>query len=75
MTASVAAYVRVSTDEQAEHGVSIPAQKSRLLSYCQAYGWDLLDYYVDDGYSGKSLDRPAMQRLIKDAEKKNLTQY
>lgn len=70
MTASVAAYVRVSTDEQAEHGVSIPAQKSRLLSYCQAYGWDLLDYYVDDGYSGKSLDRPAMQRLIKDAEKK-----
>lgn len=63
----VAAYIRVSTDEQAEQGISIPAQKSRLLSYCQAQGWELYDYYIDDGYSGKDLERPAMQRLIEDA--------
>jgi site-specific DNA recombinase len=62
-----AAYIRVSTDEQAEQGVSLPAQKSRLISYCQAQGWELYDFYMDDGYSGKNLDRPAMQKLLEDA--------
>ncbi|WP_341479113.1 recombinase family protein [Heliobacterium chlorum] len=62
--------MRVSTDEQAEHGISIPAQKSRLLSYCQAMDWEIFDFYVDDGYSGKNLNRPDMQRLIKDAQAK-----
>jgi len=66
----VAAYIRVSTDEQAEQGISIPAQKSRLLAYCQARGWEVYDFYVDDGYSGKDLERPAMQRLIGDAAAK-----
>ncbi|NLI11415.1 recombinase family protein [Pelotomaculum propionicicum] len=65
-----ACYIRVSTDEQAEQGISIPAQKSRLLSYCQARGWEVYGFYVDDGYSGKDLDRPAMQRLIEDAAAK-----
>lgn len=65
-----ACYIRVSTDEQAEQGISIPAQKSRLLAYCQARGWEVYDFYVDDGYSGKDLDRPAMQRLIGDAAAK-----
>jgi len=66
----VAIYVRVSTDEQAEQGISIPAQKSRLLAYCQAQGWEVYDFYIDDGYSGKDLERPAMQRLIEDATAK-----
>lgn len=63
----VAAYIRVSTDEQAEQGISIPAQKSRLAAYCQAQGWDMYSFYVDDGYSGKNLDRPAVQCLLEDA--------
>lgn len=66
----VAAYTRVSTDEQAEHGISLPAQKSRLLSFCQAQGWELYDFYIDDGYSGKNLKRPAMQKMIEDAQLK-----
>ncbi len=66
----VAAYVRVSTEEQAEMGLSIPAQKSRLLAYCQSQGWEIYDFYVDDGYSGKDLERPAIKRLIKDTENK-----
>lgn len=67
---TAAAYLRVSTDEQVEHGISLPAQKSRLLAYAQAQGWELYDYYIDDGYSGKSLDRPAMQRMMDDAQNK-----
>ncbi len=66
----VAAYVRVSTEEQAEIGLSIPAQKSRLLAYCQSQGWEIYDFYVDDGYSGKDLERPAIKRLIEDTENK-----
>lgn len=67
-----AAYIRVSTDEQAEQGISIPAQKSRLLAYCKSQGWEVFDFYIDDGYSGKNLDRPAIQRLIQDVEAKKV---
>lgn len=65
-----AAYLRVSTDEQAEHGISLPAQKTRLQAYIQAQGWELYDFYMDDGYSGKNLDRPAMIKMICDAQAK-----
>ncbi|MBP2651942.1 MAG: hypothetical protein H6Q74_2767 [Firmicutes bacterium] len=64
---TAAAYIRVSTDEQAEQNISIPAQKSRIISYCHAKGWTIYDYYIDDGYSGKDLSRPNMARLITDA--------
>lgn len=64
----VACYIRVSTEEQAEQGLSIPAQKSRLIAYSKSQGWELYDFYIDDGYSGKDLERPAMQRLILEAE-------
>jgi site-specific DNA recombinase len=64
-------YARVSTDEQAEQGISIPLQKSRITSYCQAKGWHLEGFYVDDGYSGKNLERKDMPRLIDDSKTKN----
>ncbi|BAF58340.1 hypothetical protein PTH_0159 [Pelotomaculum thermopropionicum SI] len=66
MSNTVACYIRVSTDEQAEQGISIPAQKSRLLAFCRSQGWNIYGFYIDDGYSGKDLDRPAMRRLIGD---------
>lgn len=68
MRISAAGYVRVSTDEQADQGISIPAQKARITAYCQAQGWDLFDFYIDDGFSGKNIKRPAMQQLIVDAK-------
>ncbi|AQS60191.1 recombinase family protein [Desulforamulus ferrireducens] len=66
-----ACYIRVSTDEQAEQGISIPAQKSRLLAYCQAQGWEVYDFFIDDGYSGKDLQRPGMQRMLTAAKNKH----
>lgn len=66
------AYLRVSTEEQVEHGLSLAAQKSRLLAYCHSQNWDIYDFYSDDGYSGKNLQRPAIQRLIGDCESKKL---
>lgn len=60
----VALYIRVSTQEQAQEGYSIGEQRERLIAYCKAQNWVIADVYVDGGYSGANLNRPAMQKLI-----------
>lgn len=65
-----ALYTRVSTDEQAREGVSLAAQREALVAFCRSQGWDVADVYTDDGFSGKNLDRPAMQRLLRDVAAK-----
>jgi site-specific DNA recombinase len=61
----VAAYIRVSTDEQAQEGYSIPAQRNRLEAYAISQGWEIVQYYVDEGISAKDMNRPELQRMIK----------
>ena len=64
-----ALYIRVSTDRQAEEGYSIEVQTERLEAYTKTFDGDVqYELYIDDGFSGASLERPAMQRLIADAE-------
>ncbi|MEA4972953.1 hypothetical protein SDC9_108704 [bioreactor metagenome] len=63
----VGIYARVSTQEQAQEGYSIDAQKERLGNYCKAKDWKVVANYIDAGYSGSNLNRPAMQSLIDDA--------
>jgi DNA invertase Pin-like site-specific DNA recombinase len=60
------AYIRVSTEEQASHGLSIPAQKEALESYARLRGLDIAEFIVDAGVSGgKPLGaRPGGQRLL-----------
>lgn len=65
----VAAYIRVSTDEQADKGNSLNEQQERLAAYCIAMGWQKPHFFIDDGYSAKNLKRPAMQKMIKSVEK------
>ena len=60
-------YARVSTDSQLE-GYSIDAQKEFLLSYAKSKDYTEFEYYIDGGYSGKDLNRPAIQRLIEDCK-------
>lgn len=65
----VAIYVRVSTEEQAEHGYSIDAQLNTLRDYCRLYNKEVFHEYVDRGISGKEMTRrEQLQRLLKDAE-------
>ena len=65
-----AIYCRVSTEEQATEGFSIHAQKDKLTKYANINDWDIVDYYVDDGISGKNLtERPEVTRLIEDVKK------
>ncbi len=65
MKKQVAIYIRVSTQEQANEGFSIAAQKERLISYCNARDWLIYDVYIDPGFSGSNLDRPGIQSLLK----------
>ena len=68
----IAIYIRVSTDEQAREGFSIDAQKERLIAFCQSQGWNDYSLYIDDGYTGTNLNRPAMKRLIRHVEDKRV---
>ena len=71
----LALYARVSTDAQAEEGYSIDFQKEKLTAYAKSMPTtpESIEYYIDDGYSGGSLDRPQMQKMIIDAEKHDIT--
>lgn len=66
----VAAYVRVSTQEQKLHGLSLDAQKMKLTEYAEAHNMKIVEWYVDEGVSGRKLikNRPELQRMIHDAE-------
>ncbi len=63
-----AIYVRVSTEEQAAEGYSIGAQKEMLQDYCIVEGWEVAGVYEDDGYSGRSVKRPAYQRMMSEMD-------
>lgn len=67
----VAAYVRVSTTEQKLHGLSLDAQKMKLTEYAEKNGMKIVEWYVDEGVSGRKLirNRPQLQRMIQDAER------
>lgn len=63
-----ALYIRVSTDFQAEEGYSIDAQKEQLAAYCTMKGLKDYEFYIDGGWSGSNIERPEIQRLIKNCE-------
>ncbi|UCZ53217.1 recombinase family protein [Bacillus shivajii] len=65
-----AIYARVSTEEQAKEGFSIRAQIEELETYAKNHGMDIVERYIDNGASGKSIaGRQEMTRLLKDIEK------
>lgn len=63
----VGGYIRVSTERQVE-GYSIEGQITRIEQYCQFNGYELVDIYADRGISGKSMNRPELQRMLNDAK-------
>lgn len=65
-------YVRVSTQEQAEEGYSIQSQLDKLKAYCNIKEYILIKEYIDPGFSGANLNRPAITQLIQDVQNKKL---
>lgn len=67
-----ALYLRVSTAEQSKNGYSIGEQRERLTKFANAKDYTIVNTYVDPGFSGTNLNRPAMQRLMEDINNKNI---
>ena len=67
----VAAYIRVSSTEQALRGLSLPAQEANLKAYAKKHNMKIVEWYRDEGVSARKLirNRPELQRLIHDAQK------
>jgi len=58
------AYLRVSTDKQADRGVSLDAQRAKVEAYASLYDLDLVEVIVDAGASAKTLDRPGLGKAL-----------
>lgn len=65
-TPSVVGYMRVSTEEQADSGLGLAAQKAAIEAECMRRGWDLVALHVDEGLSGSVAPekRPALVRAL-----------
>jgi site-specific DNA recombinase len=63
-----AIYTRVSTEEQAKEGFSLDAQLEKLRSYCKARDWVITGEYIDDGYSGRKIKRPAYTKMMEEMD-------
>ncbi len=66
-------YMRVSTEDQAREGFSLPEQKERLEAYCKFKDYEIVDYYEDAGISAKTGNyRPEFERLKEDIKSKKI---
>lgn len=66
-------YMRVSTEDQAREGFSLPEQKERIEAYCKFKGFVIKDYYTDAGISAKTGNyRPEFERLKEDIKSKKI---
>jgi len=64
-----AIYIRVSTEDQAKHGISLKAQEEALKNYASALGYELSKIYKDEGKSAKDIKgRPEMSQMLEDAQ-------
>ena len=65
--------MRVSTEDQAREGFSLPEQKERLESFCKFKGYEIVDYYEDAGISAKTGNhRPEFERIKDDIRSKKI---
>jgi DNA invertase Pin-like site-specific DNA recombinase len=63
-TTRTIAYLRVSTDKQADRGVSLDAQRAKVEAYAALYDLELVEVVIDAGYSAKTLDRPGLSKAL-----------
>lgn len=69
----VAGYLRLSREDgDKEESDSIGSQRSIIIRKLEELGQDfeLIDFYIDDGYTGLNTDRPAFQKMLEDIKKR-----
>lgn len=65
----VLAYVRVSSEKQADEGLSLETQREKLRAYAFAMDLDIVDHHADEGVSAKNLKRPGLQTALQRLER------
>ena len=65
---NVGAYIRLSRDESYSDSDSIDNQIKLADYYCENNGLEIVEKYIDNGYSGTTFDRPGFQNLLRDIE-------
>ena len=66
---NIGIYMRLSRDDdKAGESMSIEHQRIILQKYVEEHGGNIVDEYVDDGFSGTNFDRPGVKRLLSDAQ-------
>ena len=61
-------YTRVSTEEQAKSGFSLPEQRRTLTEHAERQGWEVVEVVEDPGDSGADPSRPGLLRVLELAE-------
>ena len=70
---NVGVYCRLSRDDGADsESSSIQSQKEYITEFIEKKGWNLVNYYCDDGYSGTNFERPGFKTLLADIERKKI---
>ena len=65
-------YIRVSTEQQADEGISLEAQRAKIAAWCEINDYQLAQVCVDSGISGKSMDkRTGLQNALAATKKDN----
>lgn len=60
----IAGYVRVSHDEQKKYGYSVQAQIERIIRYAEENNCQLVEIYVDEGFTATKMKRPDLLRML-----------
>lgn len=63
-TVRAVAYVRVSSEQQAESGLSLEYQREKCRALANVHDYELVDIIIDAGESAASLERPGMARVL-----------
>ena len=61
-------YVRVSTDMQAQFGLSLDAQQNQIAAYAKAYGYEVIGFYVDHDSAKNTTGRPEYLKMIAEVD-------
>lgn len=70
MPKRAALYIRVSSEEQARHGLSLGEQRKNLMNYAQEHGYVVVGVYADEGVSARKAisRRKELQRMLADVD-------
>jgi site-specific DNA recombinase len=64
--------MRLSREDGSMESSSIGSQRRILRDYARSNGLEIVDEYIDDGYSGTNFERPSFQRMIDDIEREKI---